>query len=250
LTIIKKHREFLRTNETENVESDQQKGIAPPPLQLPYPREARLIDLVPSEKFSVGKEPVIDAIRNRRSRRQFSGETLTKEELSFLLWAIQGVQRISEGKINTLRSVPSAGARHPFETYLVINRAEEFQPGLYRYLPLDHKVYLVSETGSEFLDKLDEATFGQKFIGESAVVFVWTVVPYRTEWRYPTWAHKLAAIDMGHVCQNLYLACESINIGTCAVAAYDQQKMDALLGVSGEEEFVVYLAPVGKRIPA
>ncbi len=48
------------------------------------------------------------------------------------------------------------------------------------------------------------------------------------------------------MCQNLYLACESINAGTCAIGAYSQDKMDQLLGVDGKEEFTIYVAPVGK----
>ncbi|MFO7569003.1 MAG: nitroreductase family protein, partial [Smithellaceae bacterium] len=69
----------------------------------------------------------------------------------------------------------------------------------------------------------------------------------RMEWRYDLAAHKVIAIDAGHVCQNLYLACEAIGAGTCAVAAYDQEACDALLGVDGHEEFTIYLAPVGNR---
>jgi nitroreductase len=48
------------------------------------------------------------------------------------------------------------------------------------------------------------------------------------------------------MCQNLYLACTSIGAGTCAIGAYDQNLMDGLVGVDGKEEFVVYVAPVGK----
>ena len=39
---------------------------------------------------------------------------------------------------------------------------------------------------------------------------------------------------------------EAIGAGACAIAAYDQQKADALVRVDGDEEFVVYLAAVGK----
>ncbi len=78
------------------------------------------------------------------------------------------------------------------------------------------------------------------------MTFIWTAIPYRMEWRYGLAAHKVIAIDAGHVCQNLYLACEAIVAGTCAVAAYDQDAVDHLIGVDGEEEFAIYLAPVGK----
>ncbi len=66
------------------------------------------------------------------------------------------------------------------------------------------------------------------------------------EWRYHLAAHKVIAIDVGHVCQNLYLACESIGAGTCAIAAYDQEAFDRLLRIDGKDEFVIYLSPVGK----
>ena len=87
---------------------------------------------------------------------------------------------------------------------------------------------------------------GQIFVGQAAVAFIWSVIPYRTEWRYAGVSHKAVAIDSGHLCQNLYLACEGIGAGTCAIGAYDQAKMDALIGVDGEDEFVIYMAPVGK----
>jgi SagB-type dehydrogenase family enzyme len=141
--------------------------------------------------------------------------------------------------------VPSGGARHPFETYLIINRVEGIKPGLYRYLALKHKLHHIPTKGS-LIQKLVTACMDQKFVGTSAVTFVWTVIPYRTEWRYGIVSHKLIAIDVGHVCQNLYLACEAINAGACAIGAYLQGEMDKLLGVDGKEEFAIYVASVGK----
>jgi len=84
------------------------------------------------------------------------------------------------------------------------------------------------------------------FVGKSAVAFIWTVIPYRTEWRYGAVAHKTIILDVGHLCQNLYLASETINAGTCAIGAYSQDKIDQLLGVDGTEEFTIYAAAVGK----
>lgn len=97
-----------------------------------------------------------------------------------------------------------------------------------------------------YIEKLDEYTFGQSFIGKGSVVFMWSCVPYRSEWEYNISAHKAILLDAGHMCQNLYLACESIGIGTCAIASYKQKEMDQFLKINGEEEFVIYLAPVGK----
>ena len=113
-------------------------------------------------------------------------------------------------------------------------------------MPLSHQ--LVFESTLENLEEqMTDAALGQSFVGSSAVTFIWTVVPYRMEWRYADASYKVLALDAGHVGQNLYLACENIGAGTCAIAAYDQKKADDLLGVDGEDEFVIYMSPVGKR---
>jgi SagB-type dehydrogenase family enzyme len=240
-------------------ETDERKRIKPPANQKPYPKDAVLIDLVSPDDFTLGQMPLIEAIRKRRSRREYTDESLSLEDLSFLLWATQGVDQEatrsrrewlaavigwSVSDIPTLmRTVPSGGARHPFETYLVVNRVQGLKPGIYRYLSVEHKL-LFLEGGSDFETKASTLLF--PMLQKSAVVFLWTAIPYRSEWRYTIVAPKLIAQESGHICQNLYLACEAIGAGTCAVGAYDQKMMDDLLGVDGEEEFTIYVAPVGK----
>jgi SagB-type dehydrogenase family enzyme len=241
---IETYREFLKGDlwaSWGDRETDQQKGLPMPPLQKPYPSDAPLVELVPPERISLGTASLIDVIAQRKSQRKFQPTPLTLEELSFLLWATQGLR----GESDRMRTVPSAGARHPFETYLIINRVEGVEPGLYRYLPLDHQL-LFLRADPNFPEQVTDACRGQAFCGDSAVVFVWTAIPYRTEWRYDIIAHKMIAIDAGHLCQNLYLACGAIGVGTCGIGAYNHTMMDTLLGVDGEDEFTVYLAPVGK----
>ncbi len=247
--VVEEHRKFLKheiPDELKGVRSDQQRGVPPPPLQKPCPDGSRSIDLVPPEEFAAWNLSLVEAIKNRRSRRQFSREQLSLEELSFLLWATQGVRGVAKEGVYTLRTVPSAGARHPFETYVIANRVDGLPSGLYRYMPLDHRLCRLRELDAEFRARLVDAAMAQGFVGEAAVVFVWTVIPYRSEWRYSARAHKVIALDAGHVCQNLYLASEAIGAGACAVAAYDQKLMDDLLGVDGAVEFTIYLASVGR----
>jgi nitroreductase len=80
----------------------------------------------------------------------------------------------------------------------------------------------------------------------SAVTFIRVAIAYRMEWRYGSAVHKVIVLDAGYVCQKLDLACKLIDVGTCATAAYDQEEVDELLGLDGEGEFAIYLAPVGK----
>lgn len=242
------HREFLRADAWErfaHLQTDQQKRLPRPPLQQPFPIDAPRIALVSPADLTVGTLPLLEALRRRESRRKYTEAPLTLEELSFLLWATQGVRGIFRDGVAAFRTVPSAGARQPFETYLVINRVEGVTPGLYRYLSMEHELGFIRED-AELPVRAAEACNGQVFVAQSAVAFFWTAIPYRTEWRYSVASPKLVALDAGHVCQNLYLAAEAIGAGTCAIAAYNQRLADALIGVDGEDEFVIYVAPVGK----
>ncbi len=228
------------------VESDQMKGLPLPPMQKPYPADAELVDLAAPEDVAFGQASLIEAIDNRRSRRKYTDESLSLKELSFLLWCTQGVQKLVRNGLVTQRTVPSGGGMHPFETYLVVNRVTGLEPGLYRYLAVEHKLLPVDLRERSWPELVGEASHGQTFVGKGAVVFVWTVRPYRTEWRYGDDSLKDVLISVGHICQNLYLACEGIGAGTCAIVAYEQDLLDDLIGVDGHDEIALYLAPVGK----
>lgn len=240
-------RYFLKDSIRDEVNfshTEQAQGLPPPPIEKAVGDRPRLA-LPGSDAFDAfGRASVLEAIRRRQSVRHFLETPLALAELAFLLWATQGVRR-QLGRHTVFRTVPSAGNRHPFETYLFARRVEGLAEGLYRYLPLEHELVLELKE-DDMVDRLILACRGQSFVGQAAATFIWTAVPKRTEWRYGLAAHKVIALDAGHVCQNLYLACETIDAGTCAVAAYDQQGLDALLRVDGEEEFAIYVAPVGK----
>ncbi len=245
---IQQYRYFLKDSVRKTIDfsrSDQHRGVAPPPIEKPFPPDASRVDLAAPGKWSgVGSIDLETAMRRRRSWRRFSGNPLSLDELSFLLWATQGVRRqLNSG--TALRIVPSAGARHALETYVSALDVEGLEPAFYRYLPLEHQLLLeFREPDARRL--IARAAMDQQFVAEGAVVLFWTAIPYRMEWRYDLASHKVIAIDAGHVCQNLYLACEAIGAGTCAVGAYDQERMDQLLRVDGNDEFTIYLAPVGK----
>jgi SagB-type dehydrogenase family enzyme len=245
---LQQYRNFLKDSVRLTIDfsqTDQYRGKPPPPIQKPPSKNQKRIDLVqPAALKSVFNVDLLTSIENRRSHRVFNGDPLSLDELSFLLWVTQGIQRkIDHG--TAYRTVPSAGCRHALETYLCVLNIEELKPGIYRYLPLDHQLVL-EHTMENLEEKVVAAGLGQPFLGKAPVTFIWTTVPYRMEWRYDIAAHKVIAIDAGHVCQNLYLACEAIGAGTCAIGAYHQDLMDNLVGVDGDEEFTIYLAPVGK----
>jgi SagB-type dehydrogenase family enzyme len=248
---LEKFRNFMKSifsaedNDEDYELSDQEKKLPQPPLEKPYNKNDKTIDLPEVTDKILIKSNILDIINQRESHRKFTNDDLSLDELSFLLWTTQGVKKVTANNYATLRTVPSGGARHPFETYLIINHVDGLKKGLYRYLPLTHKLLLILEDPN-LSTQISHIACGQTFVGDSAVTFIWSCTPYRGEWRYIDAAHKVMLLDAGHVCQNLYLSCESIGCGTCAVGAYDQKLIDKFLDLDGKNEFVIYMAPVGK----
>jgi SagB-type dehydrogenase family enzyme len=225
--------------------SDQDRGLPQPPLELPPDPDRPIIDLPGPSTITVPPLDLRAAIERRRSVRSYADAPLSLADLSFLLWCTQGVQRCA-GTYATFRTVPSAGARHAFETYLLVNHVEGLGPGLYRYLALSNRLQQLS-TDPALCVRITEACLDQKFILHSGVVFLWVAVPYRMTWRYGERGYRELHKDSGHVCQNLYLAAEAVGCGVCAIAAYDDDAMNSLLGADGKDRFLIYLAVVGKR---
>jgi SagB-type dehydrogenase family enzyme len=225
--------------------SDQMRGRPQPPLELEYGRQNDVIDLPRVEDFGIEGANLLSAIQNRRSIRSYSADALAMNELSFLLWATQGVKEVL-AQTATLRTVPSAGARHAFETFLLVNNVATLRPGLYRFLATQHKLIAANLTAN-VADMVVEGCLGQAFVKQCAVTFIWVAVPYRMNWRYGERGYRYLHLDAGHVCQNLYLAAEAVHCGVCAIAAFEDDTMNRILGVDGEDQFVIYIATVGKK---
>jgi SagB-type dehydrogenase family enzyme len=226
--------------------ADQFRGLPAPSLEKPVPEDSRFISLPQPEEKSIPPLELRFAIESRRSIRRYAGDPLTMQELAYLLWCTQGIVKRHE-PYATFRNVPSAGGRHSFETYLLVNRVSDLEPGLYRYLAFSHRLTPI-EINPGVADRVMNACLRQAIVKDSAVTFIWSCVIYRMSWRYGERAYRLVHLDAGHVCQNLYLAAEQISCGSCAIGAFDDELMAGLLGIDGVEEFVIYCATVGRKV--
>ncbi len=226
--------------------SAQSQGVPQPPLEIPLPPGAKVISLPSPTECQLPAMDLYQLMEKRRTLRKYSEESLSLQELSFLLWAGQGVERVSSRPV-TWRTVPSAGARHAFETFLLINRVEGLQSGMYRYAAIQHALIEVS-LKEEVNQTLTHACLDQEQVATSAVSFFWVAVLERMYWRYSERSYRYLHLDAGHVCQNLYLAAEAMNCGVCAIAAFDDALLNQALGVDGEAQFAIYVASLGKRM--
>jgi SagB-type dehydrogenase family enzyme len=218
-------------------------GEAQPPLEAPVDTEER-IPLPDPAALRLGNVLLWDTINERRSLRRYSDTPVTLAELAYLLWCCQGVQKQAEK--HTFRTVPSAGARHAFETYVLINRVEELGSGLYRYMALSGTLAPVN-LNDGIAESLMNACLGQEMVASAAVTVFWAAEVERMYYRYGERGYRYLHLDAGHACQNLYLASESIKCGACGIAAFDDDKLNAVLGLDGVKEFAVYACAVGKK---
>ena len=227
-------------------ESDQTLGV-PRPDAIKV-RSGEIISLPAIGTLKMPEMPLAKAIEQRRSVRKYSPVPLKQEELSFLLWASSWARdfRSSEQMEITFRNVPSAGSRHPLETFLDIRRVEGIKPGLYYYHPVKHCLILYDDS-PEIAAKIYEGCMFQEMIPTAAVNFILTAVPYRTVWRYGQRGYRYLYLDAGHIGQNIHLAAEAIDAGACMIGAFLDEAMNDAIGLDGIEEFVIYIASVGKK---
>ena len=185
------------------------------------------------------------ALAARRSRRNFRDEALSLPQLSQLLWAAYGITLPVPDTPNLrggLRTTPSAGATFPLEIYAVVGRVDGIAPGVYRYVPAEHKLVLVAE--GDIREALSEAAVGQRMVAEAPVSIFYSAVFERTTDRYGPRGVMYVHMEVGHSAQNVYLQAEALGLGTCAIGAFADDAVRQLLHLP-EEETPLYLLPVG-----
>jgi SagB-type dehydrogenase family enzyme len=193
------------------------------------------------EPTTAGGPPLWQVVAERRSVRAYRDAAMPLAALSQLLWSTHGTTGLAGRR--RLRTAPSAGACYPIDAYVAANNVDGLERGLYRYLADDHALMLMrkGDVGSE----VARAAGGQAMCRNGAVTILWTAVVPRTTGRYGERGHRYIYLDAGHVGQNTYLAATALGYGCCTIGAFDDEAMNAVLGVEGKIETAVYGAAVG-----
>jgi len=181
-------------------------------------------------------------LRERRSHRRFADLPLSQQDLMLLLWAAQG---ITQPGAWALRTAPSAGALYPVETYALAAHVEGLKPGVYHWeLPAERLAGV--EARDDVAVAAQMACLGQDMVGAAPATFVWSALWARSAQKYGDRALRYAYLDAGHLAQNLHLAATALGLGACMIGAFLDDEMNALVGVDGQEEAVIYAACVGR----
>jgi SagB-type dehydrogenase family enzyme len=192
-----------------------------------------------------GRTDLAELLASRRSRRRFTGEPIDIVELSFLAWAADGA---ASAKLATrYRTAPHAGHACPIETYAAVMRVEGVEKGVYHYNVEEHALELLRK--GDYEEAAVKASAGQQWLRGSAVLFVWICEFARTTATYKDRGYRYVFIDAGHVCQNVYLAAESLGLGVTGIGALFDDEANALVGADGRERSILYMAAVGRPAP-
>ncbi len=209
-----------------------------PPLYKQYPQARKLALPKVGDGQGLSAE---EAIRQRRSIRDYGDHPLTMEQLSRLLFFTEGINAERWG--HKLRSAPSAGALYPIETYVVAHRVAGLEAGLYHYSVKDHALHVLQT--SDLRQAIVQHGLMQAFLGEANLVLVFSAIFQRLRWKYQERTYRYALIEVGHIGQNAYLAATSMGLGGCVVGAFHDDDVNKLLGVDGEQEAALMLMSVG-----
>ncbi|MEA3359538.1 MAG: SagB/ThcOx family dehydrogenase [Thermodesulfobacteriota bacterium] len=180
-----------------------------------------------------------ESLVKRRSVRDYTGELLTMEEVSQLLWAAQGTT-LSRG----FRTAPSAGALFPLEVYVIVGDVQDLAIGIYLYKPDKHELVMIADKDAR--QQLAGAALGQTSVKNGAIDLVFTAVYQRTTRKYGDRGIKYVHMEIGHAAQNVCLQATAMDLGVVTIGAFNDEEVSKILKLPKDEE-PLYIIPIGKR---
>lgn len=204
----------------------------------------QLIYLLASPSLK-GDTSLEETINSRRSRRSFAPDGVTDIHLSQILWSAYGVTKPSTNPQRSgLRSAPSAGARYPLEIYAVVGNIPGIEPGVYKYDAIQHRIIRV--IAADVRKELTSAALNQKMVADAPFSVFYSAIYSRITDRYGDRGRdRYVCMDLGHSAQNVYLQAEALKLGTCAIGAFNDEMVKAVM-LLPENEVPLYIMPIGK----
>jgi SagB-type dehydrogenase family enzyme len=176
--------------------------------------------------------PLHEAIGQRRSVRDFDAKEISMDEISILLWAMQGITDKETG----FRAAPSAGATYPLEIFVVKS------DGAFQYMPQEHM--LVKISAEDLRTDIMRASLHQSFLAQAPVLIIISAVYARTTSRYGERGKIYVHMEAGHVCQNLLLQATTLGLGAVPVGAFHEEGIAQILKTP-KDHVPLYIIPVG-----
>lgn len=216
--------------------------------------QENLVIELPAPSFG-SNTSIEKALLTRRSERIYKQDAIKLKDLSQILWAAQGVTMkidtvpgwwVGQEWLGGVRTAPSAGALFPIELYIAVGDVENLDQGLYKYNALNHTIIKIADGDKR--EEVRKAALGQSAVGNGPACIIITANFGRTEYKYESRATQYVYIESGAVCQNIYLQCNSLSIGTVMIGAIREEPMKVALGLP-DSETPIGVMPIGYLIP-
>lgn len=170
-----------------------------------------------------GGMSLMQALRLRRSAREFSKEKLPDQVLSNLLWAAFGINRPETGG----RTAPSAHNGQEIDVYVII------EGGLFRYEAKGHLLQLVKA------EDLRTQAGTQAFVKEAPANLIYVSDTSKMGQATPEEKEIYAAADTGFIAENVYLYCASEGLATVVRASVDKPVLSKAMQLRPEQNIVL-----------
>lgn len=192
-------------------------------------------------------------IKNRRSIRQFTGDSVSLEYVASIVKAGSGItveDEVSVGKSSTTtlsyRTAPSAGGIYPNELYIASLNVDKLAVGIYQYNALED--CLVKIYNKSTVDKLLE-TFSTKedqiSIKRAGFVCLLIGSAPKSMYKYGSRGLGFTIHEIGAISQNIHLAVTSLGIGSVDCASYYNDETHRILNLDGIYRHLFHTIVIG-----
>jgi SagB-type dehydrogenase family enzyme len=195
---------------------------------------------------NTGSMSLEEVLSVRRSHRSYTGEAITAQDLSQILWAAYGVNKPLSNPAfgGGFRTAPSAGATYPLNIYVLVGDVTGIPTGFYKYIPGGHKILKISDKNLK--PDLCAAAYNQGMIKDAPACLLYSATFSRTTERYGNRGReRYVCMDLGHSAENVYLQAEALHLGTCAIGAFDDPAVKKAVSLP-DQEVPLYIMPLGK----
>lgn len=220
MALLERHAELRRS-----VERAGHRHSHRPQLPLPSPRRL--------------ERSLEHAIEERRSSRPAPDSALDLSGLAALLAAMNGCRTGERGR----RTIPSGGALYPLELYVLGLRIDDVPHGLYHFDPYD---FHLEQLGGA-VEGIEAALLDPSLAENAAAILAVTGVFWRTRFKYGLRGYRFTLLEAGHAVQNGLLAATALGLAALPLGGFYDARIEALLGIDGVHESVLYLVAVGER---
>lgn len=212
---------------------------------------AKTISLADYKDIPAPQVDFLNLLKGRQSVRTYEPDyQLSLNELFVLLNYSYGISRqeaISDGNgTMSFRYTPSPGGLYPLEIYVLLLHSH-VQPGLYHFRPDTLALECLKE--GQFLAEVKPNIQAEPYINintASAIVFT-TGIYERVMIKYGERGYRFMLHESGFVAMMMSLLNETLDLGSCMVGGYDDDKINRFLGVNGVFETIQNVMIMGKK---